>query len=208
MKRRKSDPDKQGDHYSWKGMASFDKICGIFLLLPLIICLFYSCENDIEKINTFTSIDHYPDASGKQYEIMYADSFRVRVRILAPEIQRFARLEEPYTKFPKGMTAYFYDDSLQIEAYIKANDVVYFEKDRLWEAKNNVEGRNTKNGNQINTEHMFWDERKKLIYSNTGSRIVNPDGTFYGENGFEAKQDLSWYRLKKVGRSVVTLKDE
>jgi hypothetical protein len=106
------------------------------------------------------------------------------------------------------MTAYFYDDSLQIEAYIKANDVVYYEKDRLWEAKNNVEGRNTKNGNQINTEHMFWDERKNLIYSNTGSRIVNPDGTFYGENGFEAKQDLSWYKLKKVGRSVVTLKDE
>jgi LPS export ABC transporter protein LptC len=188
-------------------MASFQKICGIFLLLPLIACVFNSCENDIEKINTFTSIDHYPDASGKQYEIMYADSFRVRVRILAPEIQRFARLEEPYMKFPKGMTAYFYDDSLKIEAYIKANDVVYFEKDRLWEAKNNVEGRNTKNGNQINTEHMFWDERKNLIYSNTRSRIVNPDGTFYGESGFEARQDLSWYRLNK-SKGVVTLKDE
>jgi hypothetical protein len=36
---------------------------------------------------------------------------------------------------------------------------------------------------------------------------VNEDGTFYGEKGFEAKQDLSWYRLKK-SRGVVKIKDE
>jgi len=186
---------------------SFRKIRILLLVLPVIICLFDSCENDLEKIQTITSIDQIPDASGKKYEILYSDSFRVRVRILTPEIERYARTEDPYMKFPKGMTAYFYDDSVKIEAYIKAKDVTYFEKDRLWEAKNNVEARNLANGNQINTEHMFWDEQKNLIYSTTQSRIVNEDGTFYGENGFEAKQDLSWYRLKK-SKGVVTLRDE
>jgi LPS export ABC transporter protein LptC len=172
-----------------------------------LLLFFYSCENDLEKIKTLTSVDGVPDAAGKQYEILYTDSFKLKVRILAPEIERFARLEEPYIKFPKGMTAYFYNDSLEIEAYIKAKDVTYFEKEYLWEAKNNVEGRNLSNGNQINTEHMFWDEKKRMIYSNTRSRIVNTDGTFYGENGFDARQDLSWYRLKK-SKGVVTLKDE
>ena len=176
------------------------------LLLPAA-CFFPSCENDLEKINTITSIDQFPDASGKKYEILYSDSFRVRVRILAPEIERYARIEKPCLKFPKGMTAYFYNDSLKIEAYIKAKDVVYYEKEYLWEAKNNVEARNLDNGNQINTEHMFWDEKKHLIYSHTRSRIVNKEGTFYGENGFEARQDLSWYRLKK-SKGVMTLKDE
>jgi hypothetical protein len=166
-----------------------------------------SCENDLEKIQDITIIDHFPDASGHQYEIFYSDSFRVKIRILAPEIQRYARIEEPYIKFPKGMTAYFYNDSLKIEAYIKAKDVIYYEKEYLWEAKSNVEGRNLANGNQLNTEHMFWDERKNMIYSNTRSRIVNEDGTFYGEAGFEAREDLSWYRLKK-SKGIVTLKDE
>lgn len=178
------------------------------MLFMLVAGLFQpACENDLDKIHTITSIDHFPDASGKKYEILYSDSFRVRVRILAPEIERYARIEEPYIKFPKGMTAYFYNDSLKIEAYIKAKDVIYYEKDYLWEARNNVEGRNLANGNQINTEHMFWDERKHLIYSTSRSRIVNADGTFYGENGFEARQDLSWYRLKK-SKGVVTFKDE
>ncbi len=207
MKRRKSDLDREVTHSAGQVHLPCLRVRYILLVLPVILCTLHSCENDIEKINTLTTIDNLPDASGQQYEIMYADSFRVRVRILTPEIQRFARIEEPYIKFPKGMTAYFYDDSLKIEAYIKAKDVIYKEKEQLWEARNNVECRNLSNGNQINTELMFWDEKKNLIYSHTRSRIVNTDGTFYGENGFEAKQDLSWYRLKK-SKGFVTLKDE
>lgn len=207
MKQQKSGHDKEESLPAWRFRISFRRVQGILLFLLAAGCFFPSCENDLEKIKTITSIDQFPDASGKNYEILYSDSFRVRVRILAPKIERFVRIEEPYIKFPKGMTAYFYDDSLKIEAYIKAKDVVYFEKDYLWEAKNNVECRNLANGNQINTEHMFWDERRDLIYSHTQSRIVNENGTFYGENGFEARQDLSWYRLKK-SRGVVTLKDE
>ncbi len=169
----------------------------IFLMLLTGGILFFSCENDLDRIQTITSLDHMPDAEGQRYEILYSDSFRVKVRILAPQIERYARVEEPYIEFPQGLTAYFYDDSLNIEAYIKAKHVIYRENERLWEAKNNVEGQNLKNKNQVNTEHMFWDEQRKRIYSDTQSRIVNEDGTFYGEKGFEAKQDLTWYRLKK-----------
>ena len=207
MKPQKSGHDKEESLPVWRFKISFRRISNCILALLVAGCLFHSCENDLEKIKTITGIDQIPDASGKKYEILYSDSFRVRVRILAPEIERYARIEEPYLKFPKGMTAYFYDDSLKIEAYIKAKNVIYYEKERLWEAKNNCEGRNLVNGNQINTEHMFWDERKNLIYSHTQSRIVNENGTFYGENGFEARQDLSWYRLKK-SKGVVTLKNE
>ena len=207
MKPQLSDQDKEESRSPWRFKISIRSIPAIILFLLAGACILLSCENDLEKIRTITSIDQFPDASGKKYEILYSDSFRVRVRILAPEIERFARLEEPYTRFPRGMTAYFYNDSLKIEAYIKTKHVIYYDKEYLWEAKNNVEGRNLKNGNQINTEHMFWDEQKNRIYSHTRSRIVNKDGTFYGENGFEAKQDLSWYRLKK-SKGVVTLKDE
>ena len=207
MKPQLSEQDKEEPQPDRGRGITICKFCSLILLAWLAGTCFTACENDLDKIHTVTSIDHMPDASGSNYEILYSDSFRVRVRILAPEIERYARVEDPYIKFPKGMTAYFYDDSLKIEAYIKAKDVVYFEKESLWEAKNNVEGRNLANGNQINTEHMFWDERKHMIYSNTRSRIVNEEGTFYGENGFEARQDLSWYRLKK-SKGVVTVKDE
>lgn len=206
MKPQESDPDREGSRNHIYCLPC-RRIWCFFLLLPAAGFLFTACENNLDKIKTFSSLENLPDASGKQYEILYSDSFRVQVRILAPEIESYDRIEDPCIKFPEGMTAYFYNDSLEIEAYIKARDVVYFKKEQLWEARNNVEGRNLSNGNQLNTEHLFWDEKKNLIYSATRSRIVNKDGTFYGENGFEAKQDLSWYRLKK-SKGVVILKDE
>ena len=208
MKPQPSDRDKEEIPSPRVIRITFDRILRVMLLSSIAgLCCLTACENDPARIITITSMDHIPDASGKKYEILYSDSFRVRVRILAPEIERYARAEEPIIKFPKGMTAYFYNDSLEIEAYISAKNVVYFEKENLWEARNNVEGRNLVNGNQINTEHMFWNERKHLIYSDTYSRVVNEEGTFYGENGFEARQDLSWYRLKK-SKGIVTVKDE
>ena len=157
-----------------------------FFLHPLIpvligLLLFLACENDIEKINTLLSTQTLPELTGKNYEIIHSDSGKAKVRLLAPEIKKFSSGEKPYLEFPRGMTAYFYDDSLKIESVIEAKYVMYFEKERLWEAKNNVEARNLKNGNQLNTEHMFWNEMKRTIYSNTYTRIVNEDGTFYGE---------------------------
>jgi LPS export ABC transporter protein LptC len=207
MKPPLSEQDKEDPQPSRRCGYFFSRFGRRAILVLIAITWITACENDLDKIHTVTSVDHMPDASGSNYEILYSDSFRVQVRILAPLIERYSRVEDPYIKFPKGMTAYFYNDSLKIDAYIKAKDVVYFQKENLWEAKNNVEARNLSNGNQINTEHLFWDERKHLIYSNTRSRIVNEEGTFYGENGFEARQDLSWYRLKK-SKGVVTVKDE
>ena len=198
MKQLKSEPGK---------LIKVRKSLQCLSLLAGIILIF-SCENDLEKIKAITSLEEFPDAAGQKYEILYSDSLRVQVRIIAPEILRYARAEDPYTDFPKGMTAYFYDDSIKIMSIIKAKDVIYMDNDRLWEAKNDVEARNLENGNQINTEHMFWDEAKQEIYSHTHSRIVNEDGTFYGENGFVAKQDLSWYRLIGVNNSTVIVKDE
>ena len=197
MKQQKSEPDSLID------------IRRLLVILSLIAGLVFhiSCENDLEKIKSITSLEEFPDASGYKYEILYSDSFRVKVRILAPEIQRFARSEKPYIDFPRGMTAYFFNDSLNISSIISAEDVLYYENEKLWEAKNNVEARNLENGNQVNTEHMFWDEEKQEIYSHTNSRIVNQDGTFYGEQGFIAKQDMSWYRL--IGsKGTVIVRDE
>jgi LPS export ABC transporter protein LptC len=175
---------------------------GALLRIALLVLLSGSCENDIQKINSITDSGNLPDASGKNFESIYSDSSMVRVRIVGKEIRQFSDSKRPYIEFPVGLTAYFYDDSLNIESIIKANYVIYYKEESLWEAKNNVEAKNFRTGEQLNTEHLFWDEEKKLIYSNTYSRIVNQDGTFYGQRGFEANQDLTWWKLKGTKGTV------
>jgi len=173
----------------------------------LIILLLCSCENDIQRINTITSTEILPDATGEKYEIIYSDSALIRVRVLADEIRQFKSHEKPYFEFPKGMIATFYDDSMEVESTMRANYVIYYNEEHLWEAKNDVEIKNLKTNEQLNTEHLYWDENKELVYSNTYSRIVNDDGTFYGQKGFEANQSFSWWKLKGT-KGTVNVKDE
>lgn len=180
-------------------------------ILPLVILLgtvfLFSCENDIQTIKTITGPEKLPEAQGHNMEILYSDSGRLKVRIFAPEIRKFSNTEEPHIEFPHGMVVRFYDNQFEVESIIKANYAIYYEEKQFWEAQNNVEAVNRKKGEQLNSEKLFWDEKKELIYSESPTRIVNKDGTFYGENGFEANQRLTRWKLKG-SRGQVKIKDE
>lgn len=177
------------------------------LVLPGVFFLFQACENEIEKIQTLTNASEIPELSGKKVEMIYSDSAKVKLKLNADEIRRFSNLERPYIEFPKGMVVRFYDDSLDIQTRIVANYAIYYNEEKLWEARGNVVAENFRKQEKLNTEQLFWDENKGIIYSDSYSRIENPDGTFYGENGFEANERFTRWRLKG-SRGTVNYRDE
>jgi len=169
--------------------------------------LFCSCENDIATIKALHEEVNMPTQTGTNVEIMYSDSGLVKGKITAPELKRFSRENDPYYEFPKGVTVLFYDRNGKVESHVQANYALYFEKQELWEARNNVIAKNEKTNEQLFTEHLFWSEKEEIIYSDQYTRIINADGTFYGERGFEARQDLSKWKLKR-SKGTVNVKDE
>ena len=171
------------------------------------IALITACENDIAKINNVTSDKRLPAISGTTIEIVYSDSGYVKMKIEAPILNKFEDPKNPTITFPEGLIVHFYNKNQEVESRISANEAIYFEDKQLWEASNDVEAKNFKTGEQLNTEHLFWDQEKGLIYSNEYCRIINKDGTFYGENGFEATQDLSKWKLKR-SKGTVNIKNE
>jgi LPS export ABC transporter protein LptC len=180
----------------------------LFTKLPVIlgVSLLCSCETDIEKINSITAQGEYPEITAKKMEIIFSDSGKVQMQMFAESIRQFAKAERPYIEFPDGIEVKFFDDSLHLESEIKANQAVYYTEERIWEARGNVIAVNLQKGETLNTEELFWDENKKLIYSNSFSRIETTDGTFYGQNGFESNQQFSRWKLKG-SRGTVNFKD-
>jgi len=178
-----------------------------YFLNAFLILFFVSCENDIKKINLITSKNLYPDESAKNIEIIKTNSGKIVYKLSAPEIQVFGKSEKPYTLFPKGLTMLTYNNYPKIESSFSAEYAKYYENEKLWEARNNVEATNNK-GEKINTEQLFRDETKKIIYSNKFTRITSADGIFYGEKGFEADENFTKWKLKNIKNSTVNIKDE
>ena len=192
------------------------KIQEITSIRSLILCtliaaisILSGCENDIEKINLFTGDSgEYPDITGENIEVMYSDSGKVKVKLVSAELKQFNKAEKPYSEFPKGLIVYFYDDSLNVESEISANYAIYNNEDKLWHAKGNVVARNLLNGYRLDSEELFWDEEKEEIYTNTFTKIVNENGTFYGQQGFRSNQSFTKYQLIGVTNSEINIEDE
>ena len=182
------------------------KNCLKLLVIPGV-SLLISCENDIEKIKGVTDSVVYPDISGKNLEIVYSDSAKVRIQIFTDEIKKFTTIEKPYFEFPKGMKVLFFNDTMEVNARISADYAIYYTIDKRWEARGNVVCENLEKGETLYSEELFWDEEKEIIYSNIFSRIENKSGTFYGQNGFEADQNLTHWKLKG-SRGTVNIEDK
>jgi LPS export ABC transporter protein LptC len=124
-------------------------------------------------------------------------------------LEAFRKVKEPYLKFPKGLHVYFYNDSLKVNAEVSSKYAIYKENKKLWEADNDVIVLNNK-GEKLNTEQLFWDENKQIIYSDKYCKITRPDSLQQvGEKGMKAKQDFSsWQLLGASGMVPIKVKNE
>jgi LPS export ABC transporter protein LptC len=172
--------------------------------LSLTAILLAGCENDIRKVKLVTERKNLPLQTGRNIEVIYSDSAKVKVRITAPFSQRF-ETPSPYIEFPKGVKAVFYTDSLKIKSTLTANYAVSKEHERTMEAKGNVVVVNERE-EQLNTEHLIWDEAKAKIYSSQFVKITTPDKIIYGE-GFEADQDFNVYKIFNIKGTISVKKD-
>lgn len=125
----------------------------------------------------------------------------------APLIEGYSLAQNPYQKFDKGikMTTYTSDSLSLVDATITADNAIYYDKQKLWEAKNNVEivKYNRKEGDTVvtdktivRTDQLYWDARTKKIYSNVKTRVLQADGWHEGI-GFEADEDLKNIHFRK-----------
>ena len=170
-----------------------------FLIVCMLGLFFQSCENDIEQVNLITSSKKLPSESGKNVLIVYSDSARIKMKLNAPKLDHFDG-ENSFVEFPKGVNVFFYNDKNQMESNLKANYAIRYEKTNMIEAKNNVIVINNK-GEKLNTEHLFWDEKKEQIFSDVFVKITTKDEIIMGE-GLESNQDFSKYKFKKIKGTI------
>jgi len=182
-------------------------------IIPLLGIIFFffvtiSCENDIEKIKSLTIEEDLPIQSGKDIEILYTDSGYLKLKIITPELKKFAKKEDIYYEFPKGIKAIIYTKDLQEKAFIESNYAIYYDKLQLWEARKNVRAIDNLEKKELYTETLYWDQKAKKVYSKSFTKIITPNGIFYGQNGFEAEENLSKYRLFGGSSGSINVEEE
>ena len=169
-----------------------------------VVAMLFSCENDIETVNIIGAKDTAPFEISKNVALYYSENGKVEVLLKTPLLERYTG-ERPYFEMTKGVEVYFYDSLMNISSQLTANYAISYENEKITEARNNVVVLNEKN-EQLDTEHLIWDEKKAIIYSNVYVKITTPDEILYGD-GFESDERFEKWHIK-MPKGSFNIKEE
>ena len=169
--------------------------------------LFLACTNSPEDIKLVTGQEEVlPLNVQKNIIYEYSDSSYKRLEVRAPEVQDFSQIKEPYREFSLGIDVTFFDKLGNPESHLRANYAKENINEKLWEARGDVVVVNEK-GEQINTEQLFWDVKKEMIYSNVFVKISTGEEVIMGD-GFEADQNFTSYKIKGNVKGEIQIEEK
>ena len=177
----------------------------IIVLLGAIMLL--ACKNDIKEVNALAEREKRPDMTGENLELIYSDSARIKYRVLAPEYIKVNREKEKYEEFPKGIHVLSYDPAGKMIGSIKAKYAKKLEDEMLWEARNEVVIINAE-GKKLETELLYWDMKKELIYSDRYVKLSADGQIIEGNNGFHSDQNLNHPGFENISGSIEVEKQQ
>jgi LPS export ABC transporter protein LptC len=170
----------------------FRKIRSIIAVLSVI--MLFACENDIQTIYSLSQIDSLPLELVVDLEVIYSDSGFIQAKLQSPLMKKYDD-EDPYYEFPEGFKVIFYDSLQNEKSEITANYGINWEKKKKIEAKNNVVVFNRIKNEKLETEHLIWDQKKGIIFSDVFITITKPDAVIYGD-GLTSDQNFDHYNIK------------
>ena len=160
-----------------------------------------ACKNDIKEVNALAEREKRPDMTGENLELVYSDSARNKYRVLAPEYIKVNREKEKYEEFPKGIHVLSYDPAGKMIGSIKAKYAKKLEDEMLWEARNEVVIINAE-GKKLETELLYWDMKKELIYSDRYVKLSADGQIIEGNSGFHSDQNLNHPVFENISGSI------
>ena len=168
--------------------------------------LFFSCKNDVPKIENSSETLNLPSVTANNYQITYYDSTYIQFRLTTPKLNQYDDKEDPYTEFPQGFKVEKFDRNKNIISSIKGNYGKYFKKDDRYEAFGNVVSVNDK-GDTLRTEKLIWDKKEERVFTDQFVQIIQADKVITGI-GLESDQEFkNWKILEPKGTIYIDLEE-
>ena len=174
-------------------------------LAAVMFVLFPACSGKNKNLaEAISENDTLPSMKTLGVTTLISDSGITRYKVVAEEWLIFDKKNPPYWAFEKGVYLEKFDTLMNIDASIKADTAYYHERKKLWELRRNVQILSQR-GDKFQTDLLFWDERKKKVYSDKFIQIEQEDKLLKGY-GFESNQELTEYEIKNT-TGIFTVED-
>jgi LPS export ABC transporter protein LptC len=171
----------------------------LVIAIVTITGMVLSCENKIDRIPK-SDLLSLPSVTVRNFKTFFTDSGKLQLVMSSPLMEKYINTDAPYSEFRSGIKVFFHDGKKEPVASVSAKYGKFHEKDNLWELKDSVVVVNETN-DKLETELLFWDQMKDLIYTDRFVKITNENLISQGF-GFESDSHLKNRKIKKVSATI------
>jgi LPS export ABC transporter protein LptC len=171
----------------------------VITVIVIVTGMILSCENKIDLIPK-SDLLTLPSLTVKDFETVFTDSGRLQLVMISPLMEQYDNTDFPYSEFKSGIKVIFYDGKKEPVASVTAKYAKFNKTNSLWELKDSVVVVNESN-DKLETEVLFWNQTKDLIYTDRFVKITNENQIIQGF-GFESDSHLKNRRIKKVSATI------
>jgi len=168
-------------------------------ILAILVISINSCGKksiEYEKIDILS----LPSQTGKDFTTTYTDSGKLELVFSAPVMERYEKAEPPYTEFRSGLDVRFHDGQSRPVASVTSRYAKFHDDKNLWELQDSVVAFNEA-GEKLETELLFWDQKKDIIYTDRFVKITTEDQIIQGY-GLESDPRLTRRRIKNLSATI------
>ena len=172
--------------------------------------MLFSCENSIKDVKQFIDYDTISGLMAYDVVVERSDSGMLVAKLSAPVMRSLdvENADSSMLEFPKGFTAYVYDNGdTAPTSMIRGDYGVNYEKKELVMAQHNVVVTNLKTQETLETQTLFWDQKKKKIYTSNFVKITSPDKIVFGDS-LTANEDFSRREIFGIRATIEIEEDE
>jgi lipopolysaccharide export system protein LptC len=163
-------------------------------------CFFIAaCENDTRKIEEWTKNVSLKEEAYHIQSYLSQDG-KMKAKLTSPLMVRENK-DTQSVEFPKTLHCDFYDSTNQVETWLDAKYGIYYESLNKVYIRDSVVVITVK-GDTLKSPDLWWDQNRKLFYSDKYAIYHGKGMNVTGGKGIEATQDLKRVTFSEASGNV------
>lgn len=162
-----------------------------------VAIIVFSCKGKISE----TEKPHV-DAPAQIVDSMFlvqTQKGKLQMRVEADVMERYENDTSSYELFPKGIHVFSYDEEGMLETVLHSDNAKHFKNkknnEELWSAFGNVVVQNVIKQQTLESDTLYWDQKKKEIFTDCYVKMYSSEGFIqgYGMRSDEKARNVNIY---------------
>lgn len=178
------------------------------IIVVVMFIFFISCKDKNENLVEFSyDPEKIPTVITDSGTTLISDSGITRYKIETEKWLMFERAKEPYWFFPNGIYVEGFDLDMNVDFTVRADSAWFYKNERLWKLNGKVHIEN-RIGEQFDSEEFFWNQNKRIVYSDKYIEIIRRDLMLIKAVGFRSNQEMTDWEFLNLFDSRIPFSDE